>query len=62
MFTSAGKAGFVTSLYMLMVPILSLLIKKKVPWITWISIIIGVIGLFFLCVKKGVQINVLLTH
>lgn len=57
MFTSAGKAGFVTSLYMLLVPILSLVIKKKVPWVTWISIIIGLIGLFFLCVKKGEQIN-----
>ena len=57
MFTSAGKAGFVTALYMLVVPLLSLFLKKKVPWITWISIILGVIGLFFLCIKKGEHIN-----
>lgn len=57
LFTSAGKAGFVTALYMLIVPIFSLILRKKVPWITWLSIIIGIVGLFLLCVKKGEHIN-----
>lgn len=56
-YTSAGKAGFVTALYMLFVPIISLFLKKKVPWNTWISIIIGLIGLYFLCIKKGFSIS-----
>ncbi len=56
-YTSAGKAGFITALYILFVPILSLFLKKKVPWNTWISIVIGLVGLYFLCIKKGSSIS-----
>lgn len=55
-FTSVGKTGFITSLYMLIVPLFSLFLKKKIPLNTWISLIIGVIGLYFLCINQNFKI------
>lgn len=50
-YTTAGKAGFITALYIVLVPILGLFIKKKVKFIEWISVVIAVVSLFFLCFK-----------
>ena len=49
--TSSGKAGFITSLYMVIVPVLSILIGKKVTRRTWIALAVAVAGLYFLCIK-----------
>ena len=54
--TDPGKAGFITAMYILIVPILGLFMKKNVPFIVWISIVIAVVGLFFLCVQPGTGI------
>lgn len=49
LYTTAGKSGFLTSLYIILVPILGLFMKKKVqPWI-WISVILALCGLYLLC-------------
>ena len=49
-YTSAGKAGFLTSLYMVMVPIIAFLIYRQKPSkYVVISIFVAVIGLYFLC-------------
>ena len=51
--TSAGKAGFITAMYMLLVPIFNLLIfKKRGNARIWISVIIGLVGMYLLCVKE----------
>ena len=51
--TSAGKAGFVTALYILLVPLLNLILfKKRCGVHVWIAIAIGVAGLYFLCMKE----------
>jgi drug/metabolite transporter (DMT)-like permease len=50
---SAGKAGFVTALYIVIVPILAVFLKKKAPISVWISVIIAAAGLYFLCVNSG---------
>ncbi len=50
--TSAGKTGFITALYIVLVPIFGLAIKKKVKLIEWISVGIAVISLILLCFKK----------
>ncbi len=47
---STGKAGFITAMYILLVPILGLFLGKKVNFTTWISILLGVIGLYRLCI------------
>ncbi len=47
-FTTAGKAGFITSLYTLIVPVFSMVLGKKVPLKIWICIAIGLFGTFLL--------------
>ena len=47
--TDAGKSGFITALYILFVPLLGLLFKKKTSWNCWVSIGIALIGFIFLC-------------
>lgn len=49
--SSAGKAGFLTACYILLVPILGLFLKKKCGWHIWISVAITLIGLYLLCMK-----------
>ena len=53
MYSSVGKAGFLTTLYILMVPILGLFLKKKVKPILWLCIAIATIGMYFLCVTEA---------
>ena len=49
LYTSAGKSGFITSLYIILVPILGLFLRKRIsPWI-WCSIVLALIGLYLLC-------------
>ena len=50
---SSGKIAFITAMYMFFVPIVGLFFKKRVPLLTWICVVIGFIGLYFLCFKKG---------
>lgn len=47
-YTSAGKAGFITAMYIIFVPILDLFLGKKVPWAVWISVVLSVCGLYCL--------------
>lgn len=56
-FTTAGKAGFITALYIVLVPSLGIFIGKKVPKIIWICVAIAVGGLFLLCVKEDFSIG-----
>ena len=52
-YTTAGKAGFITAMYMLLVPILSfVLFKKKHTWLVWLAVGVGVIGMYLLCVTE----------
>lgn len=52
-YTSAGKAGFITTFYIVMVPILSIFLKKKPGKLISISVLIAIIGLYFLCMEPG---------
>lgn len=55
--TEAGKAGFITAMYILIVPVIGLFMKKKVQINVWIGIIIAVFGLFLLCVNPDIGIR-----
>ncbi|MGI6183599.1 MAG: DMT family transporter [Candidatus Fimadaptatus sp.] len=48
--TDAGKAGFITALYIVLVPVLGLMVGRKVTKVVAISVIIGLTGLYLLCV------------
>lgn len=52
-----GKAAFITSLYVILVPVLGLFFRKRVSPVIWGSIVLVVIGLYFLCVKEKMQIE-----
>ncbi len=51
--TTVGKAGFITALYVVIVPILGLFIKKRVSFLIWICVALSVIGLYLLCMPAG---------
>ena len=48
---TAGKAGFLTTCYILIVPIIGLFLGKKCGWNIWIGIGLALIGLYLLCMK-----------
>ncbi len=48
---SAGKAGFLTATYILMVPLIGLFFRQKCGWNVWVAVAIALAGLYFLCVK-----------
>ncbi|MCR4839767.1 MAG: DMT family transporter [Eubacterium sp.] len=49
----AGKAGFLTALYIVLVPIVGIFMKKKTSVLTWCGVFLAVIGLYFLCIGWG---------
>ncbi len=49
----AGKAGFITALYIIFVPIFGIFFKKRPSFLVWISAVIAVGGLYLLCVQGG---------
>jgi len=56
--TTSGKAGFITALYIVIVPIIGLFMKKQTPKTVWISIPFAAVGLYLLCVKEGFTVTV----
>lgn len=56
-YTTAGKAGFITSMDIVIVPLLLLFLKKKVPFLTWVGIAIAAFGLYLLCITDGFTIQ-----
>lgn len=54
--TDGGKAAFITALYVILVPVYALALKKKAPVNVWISIAIAVVGFYFLCIKDDLSI------
>ena len=55
--TTAGKAGFITALYIVIVPLMGVFIKKKIPKIIWLCVAIAVAGFYLLCVKEGFSVG-----
>lgn len=58
MYSSVGKAGFLTTLYILMVPLIGLVFRRKVKPILWVCIVIATCGMYFLCVTDVGGISV----
>ena len=54
-YTTAGKAGFITTLYVAVVPILSIILRKRVRPIMWLCVVLGVIGLYLLAMPNGFE-------
>lgn len=54
--TSAGKAAFITGLYIVLVPILGVFLKHDISAGTFMGALVAAIGLYFLCVTDGFSI------
>ena len=53
----AGKAGFITAMYIVLVPVIGLFLGKRSGVLVWISVALAVAGLYFICVKGGFSVN-----
>ena len=54
--TTSGKAGFITALYIVLVPIFGIFLKKRVPKAVWVSVLLAVTGLYCLCITESFTI------
>ena len=50
--TTAGKAGFITALYVVIVPVFSIALRKKPPAAVWLCIAGAVAGFYLLCIRE----------
>lgn len=51
-YTTAGKAGFITAFYIVIVPVLGIFLRKRIGWKVWIAVVIALFGLYFLCITE----------
>lgn len=56
-YTTVGKAGFITALYIVIVPLFGLFLKKKVGLNIWISVLVAAVGMYLLCITEGFSIG-----
>ena len=52
-YTTVGKAGFITALYVVLVPIFGIFMKKRVSLLIWGCVAVSVAGLYLLCIPAG---------
>lgn len=57
LWTSAGKAGFITSFYLILVPLFSVFLGRKVEFRLWIAVLTAIFGLYLISVKSGFNIG-----
>ncbi len=55
--TTVGKAGFITALYIVIVPLLGIFMKKKVSWSVWLSVALATVGMYLLCMTEGLKVG-----
>lgn len=54
--TDAGKAGFITALYVVLVPLFGLFFRRKVSGPVWIAVVLSVVSLYLLCIKGSFRL------
>ena len=55
-YTTVGKAGFITTLYIVLVPVFGIFLHKKAGANVWISVSIAVVGMYLLCINEQFSI------
>ena len=55
--TDAGKAGFITTLYIIFVPIAGVFFRRKVPGIVWIGAVMAAAGMYLLCMTESLVLG-----
>ncbi len=61
-YTTVGKSGFITALYIVLVPVLGIFLRKRTTLFNWLGVVLAVGGLYLLCVQgeRGIHIGDLL--
>jgi len=57
-YTTAAKSGFITALYIVLIPIIGLFMGKRIGGQVWIGVVISLIGMCLLCLKDDLSINI----
>lgn len=58
MYTTVGKSGFITALYIVLVPLLSFLVlRRSVSLLQWAGVAVAAVGMYFICINEGFSIN-----
>lgn len=57
-YTTAGKAGFITALYIVLVPMMGIFLKKITGLKIWLGVLLAAVGLYFLCMNEGFSIGI----
>ena len=55
--SGAGKGGFITSLYIVIVPFMSVILGQKIRKGIWLSAVIAIIGMYLLSIGEGFSIS-----
>ena len=55
--TTAGKAGFLTELYVVFVPVAGLFLGQKSNWFIWAGMVLSIAGLYFLSITSGFSLS-----
>lgn len=55
--TSAGKAGFLTACYIVLVPIFGIFLKRRCGLNVWVSVVFAIVGLYFLCINGAIALQ-----
>lgn len=50
---ASGRSGFITALYVILVPVFSVFMKKKIGINVWIGVVMATLGMYFLCFSNG---------
>lgn len=56
-YTTVGKAGFITTLYIVMVPLMGIFWHRKIGGRVWISVVLAAVGMYLLCMNESFSIN-----
>jgi len=56
-YTTAGKSGFITALYVVLVPVLGVFLGRRTRPAVWVGVVIAVAALYLLCVKDGLTVG-----
>lgn len=55
--TAAGKAGFLTATYIVLVPIIGIFLHKACGWNIWVAVFLALVGLYFLCMSGSFTVE-----
>lgn len=56
-YTTVGKAGFITTLYIIFVPITGIFFKRRVSVIVWVAAGLAAVGMYLLCMTESLKLG-----